>query len=115
MSWLEPARESEVANHFGALVLSRIDPSLAPNVCKSLHQLALKQFDRHRESAAQVRRAGIYILAAAQSFLHAGLRVWTSCKDQRLYEGDNIWKRLLGGEDGSKPTWLENDGFGVGR
>lgn len=108
-----------MANRFGAILLNRIDPNIAPKVSRGFRQLALTTIsdalEVSIESSAQLRRAGIYIPAAAQWFLHASPQIWAFSKDKAGYEGEKIWKEWLGGSDGSKPTWVGDDGFSVKR
>lgn len=90
------------------MLLSRIDTNLAPKVSRGFRQLALETIqdalEVSIESSAQVRRAGIYIPAAAQWFLHASPQIWAFSKNKEGYEGEKIWQEWLGGSDGSKPT-----------
>ncbi|KAI4853991.1 hypothetical protein E4T44_00484 [Aureobasidium sp. EXF-8845] len=119
ISWSEQARQFEVANRFGALLLDGIDPDLSSKVSRRLNQLALTTIrdglEVSIESAAQIRRAGIYVPAAAQWLLHATPVIWAFCKSKEGYDGEKIWKEWLGGSDGSKPTWTGDDGYSVER
>ncbi|KAH0391715.1 hypothetical protein KCU89_g14220, partial [Aureobasidium melanogenum] len=119
ITWSEHARRFQVANRFGAILLNRIDPNIAPKVSRGFRQLALYTIQDALEviieSSAQIRRAEIYIPAAAQWFLHASPQIWAFGKDKAGYEGEKIWKEWLGGSDGSKPTWVGDDGFSVKR
>ncbi|KAG9663301.1 hypothetical protein KCU64_g1396, partial [Aureobasidium melanogenum] len=54
-------------------------------------------------------------IGAAQWFLYASPQIWAFSKDKEGYEGEKIWKEWLGGSDGSKPTWVGDDGFSVER
>ncbi|KAH0370158.1 hypothetical protein KCU65_g2901, partial [Aureobasidium melanogenum] len=119
ITWSGQARRFQVANRFGATLLNRVDANLAPKVCRGFRQSALETIrdalEVSIESSAQVRRAGIYIPAAAQWFLRAGPQIWTFSKNKEGYEGEKIWKEWLSGSDGSKPTWIGDDGFSVER
>jgi hypothetical protein len=63
----------------------------------------------------QIRRAGIYIPAAAQWLLHSAPLIWEFCKRKDLYSGKMETKEWIGGSDGSKALWKGEDGFGVER
>lgn len=63
----------------------------------------------------QVRRAGIYIPAAAQWLLHSASLIWDFCKKKELYSGDVERREWIGGSDGSKALWKGDDGFSVER
>lgn len=119
ITWFEHARQFQVANRFGAILLNRIDPNVSPKVSRGFSQLALQTIsdalEVSIESSAQIWRAGIHVPAAAQWFLHASPQIWAFCKDKEGYEGEKVWKEWLGGSDGSKPTWLGDDGFRVER
>ncbi|KAG9692466.1 hypothetical protein KCU95_g7218, partial [Aureobasidium melanogenum] len=119
ITWSGQARRFEVANRFGAILLHHIDANHSPKVSRGFRQLALETIrdalEVSIESSAQVRRAGIYIPAAAQWFLHASPQIWEFSKNKEGYEGGKIWKEWLGGSDGSKPTWVGDDGFSVER
>jgi hypothetical protein len=119
ISWSEHARQFEVANRFGALLLNGIDLDLSPKVSTGFNSLALTTIrdalEVGIESSAQIRRAGIYVPAAAQWLAHATPVIWAFCKSKEGYDGERIWKEWLGGSDGSKPTWTGDDDFSVER
>jgi hypothetical protein len=119
ISWPEQARQFEVANRFGALLLNGIDLDLSPKVSRGLNQLALATIrdalEVNIESSAQIRRAAIYVPAAAQWLVYASPVVWAFCKSKEGYDGEKIWKEWLGYSDGSKPTRTGDDGYSVER
>ncbi|KAI5243466.1 hypothetical protein E4T43_04196 [Aureobasidium subglaciale] len=116
ISWLEQAARFELANRFCAILLDRFDTNIAPKVVRVI-QLALDDIQDALEvvveSSAQIRRAGIYIPAAAQYFTHASPQLWGSCKRRERYQGEKIWKKWLGQSDGSGSTWLRDEGCSV--
>ncbi|KAH0352344.1 hypothetical protein KCU83_g3959, partial [Aureobasidium melanogenum] len=119
ITWSEHPRHFQVANRFGAILLNRIDPNIAPKVLRGFRQLALETIrdalEVSIESPAQIRRAGIHVPVAAQWFLYASPQIWAFSKDKEGYEGEKIWKEWLGGSDGSKPTRVGDDKFSVER
>ncbi|KAI5208413.1 hypothetical protein E4T38_02893 [Aureobasidium subglaciale] len=116
---MKQAAQFESANRFCAILLNRFDTDIAPKIVTGFSQLALDNIQDALEvvveSSAQIRRADIYIPAAAQYFIHASHQLWGFCMRREQYQGEKIWREWLGQSDGSKPTWLGGDGYSVER
>ncbi|KAG9605862.1 hypothetical protein KCU77_g372, partial [Aureobasidium melanogenum] len=118
LTWQEQAQQYKAANSFAALYLTVLTPSITCE-WKSMQCIArdtlIQSLEVEFATYAQIRRAGIYIPAAAQGILHSAPLIWDFCKRKDLYSGNMEWREWVGGSDGSKALWKGEDGFSVER
>ncbi|CAD0087684.1 unnamed protein product, partial [Aureobasidium vineae] len=117
LTWYEQAQQYKHANTFAAIYTSNLDSSITQEwigmQCIARDTL-MQALEVDITTYPQVRRAGIYIPAAAAWMTHAGTHLWHFCKSKELCKG-KVWREWIGGSDGSKPLWPGDDGFSVER
>ncbi|KAH0339831.1 hypothetical protein KCU81_g7084, partial [Aureobasidium melanogenum] len=118
LTWQQQAQRYKAANTFAALYLSALTPSIT-HEWKSIQRITRDTLTQALEveivSYSQIRRAGIYIPAAAQWLLHSAPLIWEFCKRKCLCSGDMEERDWIGGSDGSEALWQGEDGFRVER
>lgn len=118
LSWQEQAQRYKAANSFSSLYLNALTPSITCEwrgmQCTARNTL-IEALEVDITTYTQIRRAGIYIPAAAQWLLHTAPLIWEFCKTKELYSGNVEWREWIGGSDGSKALWKGDDGFSVER
>lgn len=118
LTWQQQAQQYKSANTFAALYLSALTPSIT-HEWKSMQCITRDTLTQALEveivTYSQIRRAGIYIPAAAQWLLHSAPLIWEFCKRKCLCSGNMEERDWIGGSDGSKALWQGEGGFSVER
>lgn len=118
LSWQQQAQQYKAANSFAALYLTVLTPSITYE-WKSMQCIArdalIQALEVEISTYAHIRRAGIYIPAAAQWLLHSAAPIWDFCKRKDLNSGNVEWREWIGSSDGSNALWKGEDGFIVER
>lgn len=119
ISWSEQARKFQVANAFAATYLCALDAKGPGFEWRGTITMAkdtlMEALELPVETPEQIRRAGIFVPAAAQWILVSGRQIYDYSRRKEWYEDEKVPTRWIGGTDGGPNLFEGDEGFSMER